>query len=75
MFGGDHGKLKHGPPEGHSPVCESLMPKEELKISPCFYFGDIPKGIIMGPAEIHLRDTFVPTPVDTSNVSETPANR
>ena len=68
MFGGDHGKLKHGPPEAHSPVVESLLAKEELKISPCFHFGDLHKGIIMGPVEMQEHIAFVPHPVDTANV-------
>ena len=69
MFGGDHGKLKHGPPEAHSPVVESLLAKEELKISPCFHFGYLHKGIIMGPVEIQEHVAFVPHPVETANVS------
>jgi ryanodine receptor 2 len=69
MLGGEHGKLKHGPPEGHSPVSESLMPKEKLKIEPCFYLGNIPKGLICGPAEVRDYSAFVPKPVDTSHVS------
>jgi len=68
MLGGDHGKLKHGPPEGHSPVSESLMPKERLRIEPCFHLGNIPKGLVCGPAEVRDHTAFVPKPVDTSHV-------
>ncbi|KAL3874970.1 hypothetical protein ACJMK2_037916, partial [Sinanodonta woodiana] len=68
ILGGEHGRLKHGPPEGHSPVIESLLPKEKLKIQPCFYFGDIPKNIIRGPTEVTDYVPFVPKPVDTANV-------
>jgi len=71
MLGGDHGKLKHGPPEGHSPVSESLMPKERLRIEPCFHLGNIPKGLVCGPAEVRGDTAFVPKPVDTSHVSTT----
>ena len=46
MLGGDHGKFKYGPPEGHSPVCESLLPRDILTIEPCFHLGDLPKGIV-----------------------------
>ena len=69
MLGGDHGKLKHGPPEGHSPVSESLMPKERLRIEPCFHLGNVPKGLVCGPAEVRDHTAFVPKPVDTSHVS------
>ena len=68
MMGGEHGKLKYGPPEGHSPVCESLMPKDVLLIEPCFAFGDLPRGIIVGPRENAKNVAFVPHPVDTSHV-------
>lgn len=69
MLGGEHGKMKHGPPDGHSPVCESLMPSEKLKIEPCFNLGNMPKGLVCGPAEVHDYTPFVPHPVDTSHVS------
>jgi len=69
MIGGDHGRLKHGPPEGHSPISESLMPKERLRIEPCFHLGNIPKGLVCGPAEVRDHTAFVPKPVDTSHVS------
>lgn len=69
MLGGEHGRLKYGPPNGHSPVLESLPPKEKLKISPCFYFGDVQKNIISGPTEVIEYAPFVPQPVETGNVS------
>ena len=68
MLGGDHGKMKHGPPEGHSPIYESLLPKEKLKIETCFHFGDIPRGYVVGPAEGRDLTAFVPHPVDTTTV-------
>lgn len=69
MLGGEHGRLKYGPPEGHSPVCESLLPKDVLTIQPCFQFGDLPRGIITGPQQITKNAAFVPHPVDTAHVS------
>lgn len=68
MLGGEHGRLKFSPPEGHSPVYESLLPREKLKIEPCFYFGEQHKNIISGPTEIMDFNAFVPNPVDTSHV-------
>lgn len=70
MLGGEHGKMKYGPPDGHSPVCESLLPKEKLKIEPCFNLGNIPKGLICGLPEELDHGAFVPRPVDTSHVSD-----
>lgn len=69
MLGGDHGRLKYGPPIGHSPVFESLLPKEKLKIEPCFHCGDTPKNIYAGPTEVEEHSAFVPNPVDTAHVS------
>ncbi|KAH3855014.1 hypothetical protein DPMN_097574, partial [Dreissena polymorpha] len=68
VLGSEHGKLKYGPPEGHSPAIESLLPKQKLKIEPCFYFGDVQKNIISGPTEVLDYAPFVPQPVDTGNV-------
>lgn len=70
MLGGENGKLKYGPPDGHSPVCESLLPKEKLKIEPCFSLGNVPKGLICGLSEELDCRLFVPRPVDTSHVSQ-----
>ncbi|KAL4238125.1 Ryanodine receptor 2 [Mactra antiquata] len=68
VLGGEHGRLKYGPPESHSPVIETLLPKEKLKIEPCFYFGDVNKNIISGPTEVSNYAPFVPLPVDTGSV-------
>lgn len=74
VLGGEHGRLKYGPPQGHSPVIESLLPKEKLKIEPCFFFGDVHKNVISGPTEILDYAPFVPVPVETGNVSTNHAN-
>ncbi|KAK3094056.1 hypothetical protein FSP39_023525 [Pinctada imbricata] len=68
ILGGDHGKLKYGPPDGHSPVAESLMPDEKLRIEPCFYFGAPNKNVLSGPTEMTFYTPFVPNPVDTSHI-------
>jgi len=60
MLGGEHGKLKYGPPNHHSPVYESLLPKEKLRIQPCFQLANIPKGLLVGPAEVVDYVAFVP---------------
>ncbi|XP_064623398.1 ryanodine receptor-like isoform X6 [Lineus longissimus] len=69
ILGGEHGRLRFGPHEGFAPVCESLLPKEKLKIEPCFHVGDVQRCVIAGPGE-SLKDNaiFVPNPVDTSHI-------
>ena len=69
IFGGDHGKMKYGPPDNYSPCYECLRPKQKLRLEPCFQLGDLPKGLLVGPAEIRDLTPFVPHPVDTTNVS------
>lgn len=74
VFGGDHGRLKFGPPDEHSPVIESLPPKEKMRIEPCYYFGELNKNIISGPTEICDYHPFVPNPVSTSHVRALPCH-
>lgn len=70
LFGGDQGRLKFGPPHGHSPLVETLLPGQMLTVEPCFQFGELAKSIILGPAYEMTNDVaFVPHPVDTSNVT------
>lgn len=68
MLGGEHGRLKHGPPSGYSAAIESLLPKEALRIEPSFYFGDITRSVLAGPILIQTNVGFVPSPIDTSSV-------
>ena len=69
MLGGDQGKQKHGPPEGHAPIMEAMMPKEKLRLENCFNFGEVSRGLVYGPAELQDYVAFVPNPVETSHVS------
>lgn len=70
LFGGDHGRLKFGPPQGHSPIIQTLLPSQDLNTEPCFHFGDIAKGIIFGPSVEKYDDAaFVPKPVDTEEIT------
>lgn len=69
LFGGDHGRLRYGPPIGHSPLVETLLPGQELNVEPCFAFGELVKNTILGPAIEATQDgSFVPHPVDTSSI-------
>ncbi|KAK0411652.1 hypothetical protein QR680_005766 [Steinernema hermaphroditum] len=68
LFGGIHGKLKHGPPAGFSAVVEAVVGK--LEINECLSFGDLPKNVFCGPStHIHSTNPFVPEPVDISSTS------
>ncbi|KAH7933995.1 hypothetical protein HPB49_020195 [Dermacentor silvarum] len=69
LLGGDQGKLRYGPPDGHSALVEALLPQQVLTVEPCFQFGDVPKGVLFGPAPIADDAVFVPSPVDTSNIT------
>ncbi|RWS13212.1 ryanodine receptor-like protein, partial [Dinothrombium tinctorium] len=70
LFGGDHGRLKFGPPHGHSAYHEALLPGQYLQVEPCFQFGELSKNILLGPAlELTAEAAFVPHPVDTSGIT------
>lgn len=69
LLGGDHGRLKYIPPEEFSPLVESLLPQQVLSIDPCFYFGNLNKVVLSGPWPVEDDTAFVPTPVDTTSVS------
>ena len=70
LFGGDHGRLKFGPPQGHSPIVQTLLPLQELNIEQCFQFGDLSKGVIFGPNVENIDDAaFVPNPVETGEIT------
>lgn len=69
ILGGDQGRLRYGPPDGHSPLVESLQPKQILTVESCFQFGELSKGVIFGPM-LELDDTaFVPAPVETTGIT------
>lgn len=68
LLGGEHGRLKYPPPDGHSPVSECLLPFQTLAIDPCFYFGEQHKGTLAGPLPIQDDLVFVPKPVDTTSI-------
>jgi ryanodine receptor 2 len=57
------------PPEYFSALVESLLPNQILSIDPCFYFGNLSKGVMSGPWPVEDDTAFVPEPVDTGTVS------
>ena len=69
LFGGEHGRLKYSPPDGFSPLYDSLLPTQILAIDPCFYFGEVTKGVLSGPLPVEDDVAYIPQPVDTSTVS------
>jgi len=68
LFGGEHGRLKYSPPDGFSPIYDSLLPTQILAIDPCFYFGELSKGTLAGPLPVEDDVAYVPAPVDTSTI-------
>ncbi|XP_023320280.1 ryanodine receptor isoform X3 [Eurytemora carolleeae] len=68
LFGGEHGRLKYSPPEGFSPLYDCLLPTQILAIDPCFYFGEVSKGVLSGPLPVEDDVAYIPQPVDTSTI-------
>lgn len=67
MFGGAHGRLKHGPPPTFSAIVEAL--DCPLVVEECLSFGDLPKNIYAGPSTtLHAVEPFVPTPIETTGI-------
>ncbi|KAI1722893.1 RIH domain-containing protein [Ditylenchus destructor] len=68
IFGRSHGRLKHGPPSGFSPIIEAS--NSALTVEDCLTFGDLSKSIYSGPStSLHAVEPFVPNPIDTSPVA------
>ena len=72
LLGGEEGRLKYAPPANFSPLFESLLPTQNLRIDPGFYMGDLNKAILSGPLDIDDKIAFVPKPVDTSTIQLQP---
>ncbi|XP_026324427.1 ryanodine receptor [Hyposmocoma kahamanoa] len=69
LLGGEHGRLRYAAPEGYSPLVESLLPQQVLSLEPCFYFGNLSKRALAGPPLVQDDTAFVPTPVDTMQIT------
>ncbi|XP_075987921.1 ryanodine receptor isoform X9 [Anticarsia gemmatalis] len=69
LLGGEHGRLRYAAPEGYSPLVESLLPQQVLSLEPCFYFGNLAKRALAGPPLVQDDTAFVPTPVDTLQIT------
>ncbi|XP_071962240.1 ryanodine receptor 2-like isoform X3 [Antedon mediterranea] len=68
LFGGKNGRFKFTAPKGFAAICESILPKQQLCIEPCFGFGNLTENVLAGPEASRGYTTFVPTPVDTNQV-------
>ncbi|XP_033127881.1 ryanodine receptor 2-like [Anneissia japonica] len=68
LFGGKNGRFKFTAPKGFAAICESILPKQKLRIEPCFGFGKLSENILSGPEASRGYTTFVPKPVDTSQI-------
>ena len=70
LLGGDHGRLRFEPPTSEfSPLYESVLAHQSFSLEPCFYFGNLKKGVFSGPLPVEDESlVFVPNPVDTSNI-------
>ncbi|KAI6237110.1 hypothetical protein M3Y95_00230500 [Aphelenchoides besseyi] len=67
LFGGTHGRLKHGPPENFSAMVEAL--DCPLTVDECISFGELPKNIYTGPSlTLHAAEPFIPTPIDIAHI-------
>ena len=51
-------------------VWSVCVPKQKLRLEPCFQLGDLPRGLLVGPVELRDVTPFVPQPVETSNVCQ-----
>lgn len=67
IFGGAHGRFKHGPPPTYSAIVEAI--DCPLVVEECLSFGDLAKNVYAGPSTtLHAVEPFVPTPIETSGI-------
>ncbi|CAF4086783.1 unnamed protein product [Rotaria sordida] len=69
IFGGEHGRFTHRPPEGVAPIYEAMLIKQRLCIEPCFSFGNIERNCLNGPLHIRHNIAFTPQPVRTKHIN------
>lgn len=70
MLGGRHGDFKFLPPAGYSPCYEALLPKEKMHIEAVKDYKRDHEGVrdLLGTTQFLSQSSFIPTPVDTSQV-------
>ncbi|XP_049611963.1 ryanodine receptor 3 isoform X1 [Syngnathus scovelli] len=70
LLGGRHGDFKFLPPAGYSPCYEALLPKEKMFVEPVKEYKRDHEGVrdLLGTTQFLSQASFIPTPVDTSQV-------
>lgn len=70
LLGGRHGDFKFLPPLGYAPCYEALLPKEKMKVEPVKEYKRDVAGVrdLLGTAQLLSQASFIPTPVETSQV-------
>ncbi|XP_056914898.1 ryanodine receptor 3-like isoform X8 [Takifugu flavidus] len=70
LLGGRHGDFKFLPPSGYAPCYEALLPKEKMKVEPVKEYKRDVAGVrdLLGTAQLLSQASFIPTPVETSQI-------
>ncbi|XP_062407606.1 ryanodine receptor 3 [Sardina pilchardus] len=70
LLGGRHGDFKFLPPAGYTPCYEALLPKEKMRIEPVKEYKRDHEGVrdILGTTKLLSQASFIPIPVDTSQI-------
>ncbi|XP_061668950.1 ryanodine receptor 3 [Syngnathoides biaculeatus] len=70
LLGGRHGDFKFLPPAGYSPCYEALLPKEKMYVEPVEEYKRDHEGVrdLLGTTQFLSQASFIPTPVDTSQI-------
>lgn len=71
LLGGRHGDFKFLPPSSYAPCYEALLPKEKMKVEPVKEYKRDVDGVrdLLGTAHVLSQASFIPTPVETSQVN------
>ncbi|XP_057715469.1 ryanodine receptor 3-like isoform X4 [Corythoichthys intestinalis] len=70
LLGGRHGDFKFLPPSSYAPCYEALLPKEKLRVEPVKEYKRDADGVrdLLGTTLILSQASFIPTPVETSQI-------
>ncbi|XP_076155871.1 ryanodine receptor 3 [Alosa pseudoharengus] len=70
LLGGRHGDFKFLPPSGYAPCYEALLPREKMRVEPVKEYKRDAEGVrdLLGTTQFLSQASFIPTPVDTSQI-------
>ncbi|XP_059908188.1 ryanodine receptor 3-like isoform X1 [Gadus macrocephalus] len=70
LLGGRHGEFKFLPPSSYAACFEALLPKEKMKVEPVKEYKRDAEGVrdLLGTAQFLSQASFIPTPVETSQI-------